>query len=276
MAGPISNLGSFRIGTPRLPNLPIIGGIFGSTWPWSITDVDHDYNIFGDFFPESMTINKSAEYGENTTLNRGKPILQYSSGKLTTISFNALLFARHFLDDLNERFYAMMALTERDDDLKRPPVCFFEAGPISMQCVVNSVGGVKVSEVRNDGTFRSIEFAVSLTEYIPFSIEGIQESRPGTPEQSTLYRKAKQGDTFESVAKDVYGDPLKGIHIRSVNTFKVGEELEAGEELKLLPATHSQIAKAVAPVSAQISGGASPIKKLFETRGGKAINYSYR
>jgi hypothetical protein len=273
---PFFNLGTTRLRTPSLPGIPILGGIFGSTWPWQIDNLDKPSSetIVGDFFPESLVWTVSTNYASATSLNRNRPITQWSHGNPDKITFNALLFARHFRDNLLERAGEILLLTERDRELNRPPVVLFNAGPLSMRGVVTKLGGIRVSEVRNDGSLRSIEFSITIQQYSPFSVEDIEQSTPGTPEPSTLFKLAKQGDTFEQMAKREYGDPMKGVHLRSTNTFEVGLELEVGEEVKLLPANNSQIKAVVAPVSSQISRGQeSEIQSLFDKRSGSRLSF---
>ena len=275
---PLGNIGALRVGaTPKLPNIPILGGIFSTVQPWVLTNLDNRQEVVqGDFFPENITLNKSANYAQTTSLNRARPITQYSGGNLTTITFDALLFARHFLDKLEDRVEILLNATERDDKLRRPPVWLFEGANIALECVILSVGGIRIAETRNNGSFRSVDFKISLQEYVPFNVEAIKESTPGTPEPSTFFKKVKQGDTFEKIAERQYDDPMKGVHLRSINTSAVGLGLDVGEELKILPATHSEIRAPVTPVSSQISRGEAPIKALFEKRGGKRLSYSFR
>jgi len=269
MPGPVGNLGTFRFGAPRLPNIPILGGLFGVTWPWSLQNIDTNATpIVGDYFPESMAYNPGApKYSKANSLNREKPVTQYAHGELDTIAFNALFMARHFLDNLEDRVNALIELTKRDDKLKRPPICLFEVGGIAMQCVVLSVGGIKISEVRNDGTLRSVEFGIVLQEFVPFDILALEQTNPTALEPSTLYKKAKQGDTYETMAKDEYGNALKGVQLRETNPT-LGSEIEPGQEVRLLPAENSNIRKAAAPVSVAISKGrdSSNIQTLFNSR----------
>lgn len=274
---PVGNLGAFRFGAPRLPNVPILGGLISVTWPWSLQNLDTLATpVFGDFFPESMIITPGApKYSKTSSLNREKPVIQYSGGDLDTITFNALLITRHFLDKLEERYVSLIELSQRDPDLKRPPICLFEAGVIFFECVVLSVGGIKISEVRNDGSLRSVEFTITLQEFVPFDILSLEQTSPTALEPSTLFRTAKQGDTYESMAQKEYGSALKGVQIRETNP-ELGDIIEPGNEVKLLPPENSNIRKAAAPVSIAVSKGSasSDVKALFDKRAQeKRISY---
>jgi len=264
---PVSNLGTFRFGTPKLPNIPIIGGLFSSTWPWTLQNVDtNETPIVGDFFPESMVYTPgAAAYSKSHSLNREKPVTQYSHNDLDTLVFNALIFARHFLDNIEERYAQLVLLTKRDPDLKRPPICLFEAGVIHFDCVVLSVGGIKFSEVRNDGSLRSVEFSIALQEYVPFDILALEQTSPTASEPSTLYKDAKQGDTYESVAQKEYDSALKGVQVRETNP-NLGTTIQTGDKIKLLPPEHSKIRAAAAPVSLALSRGGTQVKGLFDKR----------
>jgi len=250
--------------------IPILGGLRGKTWPWKLEDLDHKGTVIeGHFAPENLTLNAGSTFGETTGLNRLNPVIQFLHGNGRQFSFDALIFARDTTKKIEEALEGILKLTERAPDLKRPPVCRFSVGHVEALndlVVVSSVGGIRIAELRIDGSLRSFEARINLIRYVPFSVEEQPRTSAESPAPSTRYVKTLDNDMFEQVAQREYGDPLKGVIIKAENPG-VGDTLEAGETLKILPADHPTVRARVAPSSIALGNGKTQRKDLFTARG---------
>lgn len=185
---------------------------------WILMDLDRKEDIVGQFIPQSVSKSVSADIAVGKSVNRDYPILQWISGELEEISFQAKLWATDSTDlTVEERLARLETLVRRNSDLKRPPVCSFAWGSLAtlqMDCLVKSIGGVSYDEVRDDGSFRGATLSITLMRF-----EEVQwkVTDPSVPEKFTRIRRAKRGDTYESLAQDEYGNPLLGVLLRQLN-----------------------------------------------------------
>ena len=137
-------------------------------------------------------------------------------------------------------------MVRRDNALGRPPICQFDYGSeISMLCVVQSIGGIQYDDIQSNGLLRGATLQITLRKFVQAAIE---ENDAATLESSTLFRFAKQGDTFDSLGRRFYGNPLKGVNLRFIN-LTITPEPQAGDLVKVLEPSNSQITRKVVPRS---------------------------
>lgn len=194
---------------------------------WVLEDLDHEEPIVGQFIAQNLTKNLSGNLARANSYNSQFPIIQWVSGELESISFSAKLWAKDSEDfTVDERLERLEELVRRNDDLSRPPVCAFSLGDVpslSVDCLVRSLGGITYDEVRNDGTLRGVTLQITLERYREVEF---QATDPTVPETFTRIRRAKQGDLYEDIALDEYGEPEFGILLRQLNPRVPGMELE--------------------------------------------------
>jgi len=144
-------------------------------------------------------------------------------------------------------------LCQKDDALMRPPICQFTWGSeISAQVVVDSICGIKYGELRPDGTLRWFSCQLTLLKYYA----------PGTSSTGeTLYRFAKARDTYETIARDVYKNPILGVNLRRLAPSK--PDLTAGDIVKVPNQRKPYIRESVAPASVVFSQ-VDKVKRLHE------------
>lgn len=177
---------------------------------WRLYDIDHDVTVEGQFAPLGLTRDVGSNIGETNSLNRQDSIIQWLSGTGESITFDAMIYADNILYSILEQFQALENLTKRDPDLRRPPVCRFTYGrEVAMQCIVESIGGIRYGEARPGGKLRSVMFTISLRKYVPYSPTATAEST------ETIFKPAKQNDTYEIIALRAYGNAIKGVNLRN-------------------------------------------------------------
>ena len=185
---------------------------------WVLTDLDRNEDIVGQFIPQSMSKTVSGQIATASSVNSQYPILQWVAGELETITFSVKLWNTDSIDfSVDERLERLEDLVKRNFDLKRPPVCAFAWGDVpslSVDCLVKTLGGITYDEVRDDGTLRGVSLSIQLNRFDEIEFEITDSS---VPETFTRIRRAKKGDTYESIALDEYSDPILGVLLRQLN-----------------------------------------------------------
>lgn len=203
-----------------------IGASGYETKLWTLMDLDREEDVVGQFIPQSVQRTVAGGIATASSPNSQYPILQWVSGELETISFTAKLWATDSTDTtVDERLNRLEDLVKRNSDLKRPPICAFAWGNVPsllVNCIVKSLGGITYDEVRDDGSLRGATLQIELVRYEEVEFE---VTDPSTPERYTRVRRAKKGDTYESIALDEYGDPTLGILLRQLNPRVKGMDL---------------------------------------------------
>lgn len=210
---------------------------------WRLYDIDHDVTVEGQFAPLGLTRDVGSNIGETQSLNRQDTIIQWLSGTGESITFDAMLFADNILYSILEQMQALENLTKRDPDLRRPPVCRFTYGrEVAMQCIVESVGGIRYGEARPGGKLRSVMFTVSLRKYVPYSPTATEEPT------ETVFRPARQNETYEVIAERAYGNAIKGVNLRNYSP-SLDIILPVAESVAILEPTDDRIVVGAYPAS---------------------------
>jgi len=166
------------------------------------------------FQPTDFNMDIASAWASSTGMNRPMPILQYSHGEQQMYSFGMKLWADNHEQSIETMVDALRLSVVKDDNLRRPPRWQFIWGQfIDETVVVKSIGGVKVSELRNDGTLREVELAVSLLVYRSVDVALVAEDRP----TDTFFSVTKSGDIWEDLALREYDDPAFGDILRQSN-----------------------------------------------------------
>lgn len=201
-------------------------GLDQKLWTLSNMDKPNDKPIVGQFVPQSVTKTVAGDIAQASSVNRDFPILQWTRGELEVVTFAAKLWAKDVEDQtVEQRLVALENLVRRLSDLKRPPICLFtwgSVGTLHMECLVKSIGGVTYDEVRDDGTLRGVSLSITLQRYEEVTLVATD---PSKPETFTRIRRAKKGDTYESIALWEFADPELGILLRQLNPRRPGMSL---------------------------------------------------
>lgn len=200
--------------------------------------------ITGQFTPQQVSQNISANIAEAGGYSRTSPIIQWVGGQLRTITMNVRLFSEHKDDNTAEVKLRQLEqlVDEYHHNLKRPPVVAFFWGiaiPDGMPCIVETLGGVSYDEIRSDGSIRGVSLNITLKRFKEYLIQ--QQALP-TLEQTPAH-VVRHGETYEMIAYRRYGDPMLGVLLRQLNPrapmnaqFPTGvADLKPGERVKLFP-----------------------------------------
>lgn len=219
-----------------------IGGAGRNQKLWILTDLDRSRDVVGQFVPQNVTKAVAGELGEASSVNRDHPIQQWVRGQTEVVTFRARLWATDQEDvSLEDRLVRLENLVRRNSDLKRPPICEFSwggLGTLQMECLVQSLGGVRYDEVRPDGRLRGVSMSITLRRYERITLTATD---PSVPETFTRIRRARRGDTYESIALDEYADPELGIKLRQLNPRLPGmrlADLDPRDPVHVFPEEH--------------------------------------
>lgn len=247
---------------------------------WTLFDLDRGEEIVGQFVAQSVTKNVSASIARSSAYNAQFPILQWVAGELETVSFSAKLWAVDSVDfSVDERLERLEQLVKRQSDLKRPPVCAFSLGNVpslSIDCLVRSIGGITYDEVREDGTLRGVSLRIALERYEEF---GVEATDPSVPASMTRIRRARAGDSYESIALSEYADPELGVLLRQRNPRIPGmdySDLAAKDPVHIFPESFLRTLEIEPEFHAfktgdEFAAAEEAWREIFEARSGDAF-----
>lgn len=173
-------------------------------------------------------------YADIFTVNMEHPITQWIHGNQQKITFDSMFWAPDFDTGITLKWENMVYLTQRDPVLRRPPVCVFTCGTeIAETVFVENITNVKIGTMKPDGTLQSVHFTLTLRKFVPSTS---RPTDPSTPEPKSAIHQAKTGDTYESIARMAYNQPLYGEVLRREAGFH--PDLKEGDRVHVLPVTY--------------------------------------
>jgi hypothetical protein len=201
---------------------------------WMLTLVDNKYRVHdddlieirGDLPPEDLTeTGERGIYARIGIPGRNRPKIQWVRGQENEMTFTAA-----FVNDGTvvgterargnaQRMRNILKRAARSIyDLARPPLFHFTYGaqPLAL-CFVREVSGIKYSTVL-DKDLNSIMITVDVAlEMLDDDIEAFaldQTYESVTPDKESAAIKVSEGDTWETIAAERYGDPVYGVAAR--------------------------------------------------------------
>lgn len=231
--------------------------VFPTHRNWFLVNTDTGEEITGQFEAVGVTRNVKSNYSRKTALNRATPITQYLNGDADTLTFQGRIFRRDVLQGSGllgprpqDELQTLIAWTKRDPNLGRPPIVILGVGdgdPIygAFFSVIDSISDIFYDSPVSTGAFRGATFTVDLSQYSEdFSVE------PFAPPE-TRYARAKDGDYYELLAAEEYGQPLLGDIIRKRHPEK--QIVQSGDVVKL-PSLDAIRTIAIQPTSIALKG----------------------
>lgn len=226
--------------------LEVVGELFGLSdrKGWALVGQDSGFTteFKGQFISENMVESIGSNLGETNTVNADKPNFQWLHGEAEPFTFRSRLFASNSFSNIKQQIELLKSFAKRQPDLRRAPIFLFTAGTeIGFTCFVRGVR-IAYDELRSDGSLRGVivditlekiedtvteSASTSLASQIKFAA-GVVVAAAGIKQQlgrvidlpggsfHTIDRTviARQGYTFESIAKREYGDALLGDILR--------------------------------------------------------------
>jgi hypothetical protein len=246
----------------------VVGELFGfsSNKAWTLSGDDAkfaDLEFEGQYVPQNYREGGGdASMGEASTLNAEAPNIQFLGNEGELVTFNARFYATDSFKNIKQQIETLRSFKKRDPDLKRSPKFLFTYGTeIEFTCFVRKVD-YAYDELRSDGSIRGVvatiqlqkldqtlqgteAAATSLASQIKFAagiaagaagIFSQVKSRINIPGGSlhTLdrVREVRQGDTFERIAQQEYGNALLGDVLRRAQPDKA--DLQVGDTVILV------------------------------------------
>ena len=196
---------------------------------WSLTSLDTDLKIEGQFVPTDLSEDLSANYASQGTLGREVPLRQYQNGSGSNFRFTAKCWAHSQglpagpvgtginAESIEGLVDAIKSTVKINKDLGRPDIFTFQVGKAVelASCVVLSVGRIRYDRLRPlDGSLRGVTFSIELAEFVEYDL-----SITGSGAES-LVLPIRDGESFEHLGRRVYNDPKTGEALRRRNPDK--------------------------------------------------------
>lgn len=222
------------------------------------TDVDLRVGtrITGQFTAQDMNYDYGSVITESGGFSRANPIIQWVGSKLEVVTFQARVYSDTQTDfTARDKIELFKLLCKPHQPMNRPPVTRFFWGnmiPGGISCLVESLGGMRYDEIKETGDIRGATLNLTLKKWT----EPVVDRRFTSPTARTPTQEVKEGDTYELIAYQYYGDPLLGVPLRQLNPrFPMEKwaprgyaDLTSGELVKLLPRSDLE-AKRIKPES---------------------------
>jgi len=246
--------------------------------PWKLISLDDDFPFYfiGEFEPEGFQISKSSNISKTNIANSNHPIIQWISNNARTVTFEGFARAkfnwnipdvlsvnRLINEDINtdkeivsggdiDRFWDHInRIDEKLEKLGRNPHFQFNWGnKIFMDCIVES--NTITATLYEKGFLETIKFSVTLTSLrspydglTPRVETGMSDLPPVNHESLVHY--VKEGETYESIALDHYGDPIYGVLLRNRNIeHPIAQE---ASYIKIVDRDHPDMLEPIEPQS---------------------------
>lgn len=207
---------------------------------WKISTVESvrsysNITITGQFpvTEDGVTWELNSSVPDVGAMGHAHPIIQWVKNEIEEISLSIVLFSRHRDEDIMPRFKNLKKLRDRDNLLRRAPICRFTYGSIiSMLCQVRSLGGVKIERPTQNGRARRIDLSLTLVRYEPYKIKEVDSTKP--QKESLYHTVGRHEQSWEMLAVKTYGPEmaLYGDRLRKRNKSQAFSA-EIGTEVKI-------------------------------------------
>ena len=200
-----------------IPPLPSVGEgialaqqIVPSQRTWWLENLDTGERMRGQFEPTNVSKTVTAKWAQSTALNRENAILQFLQGANDTVQFSGMFFKQSIAHPSPEKMMDKLISWARiEPTVRRPPVVRYWMGDghLSIDAVITGITNIVYGRPDRLGMLRQVSFTVELLKFQPFSLDD-------TGATDTRYARAKQGEYYELLAFQEYGNPMIGDVIR--------------------------------------------------------------
>ncbi len=197
---------------------------------WSISRVDIDVDaltkvvselglgpypaisVSGRFPPQNEMHGVSADWNTKPIAGR-KPHASYSSDQFETFSCSLRFYAESIDQEIEPDINQIRAWATKDPELGRPPIVMFQCGDYTFTGAITGFN-LRIGERWWTKQLRDASLDLTFEERIWPPLDDVMTRDPSKPPHLSRYVIVKQGDTYESIAKAEYGDPMLGVFLR--------------------------------------------------------------
>jgi LysM repeat protein len=192
------------------------------------------------FNPSQYVLNRTNNIVEVPVPGLGTPIIQYMSGKASTLKFD-LFFDSYEAwpeagieagSDISKVTNKVYDLLKVDGTKHVPPVVEFGWASFKFKCVLDSIDGT-FTMFKADGTPLRATLKVTLREIVDVDVTVRDASNESTDRVKTW--TVKRGDTLSGIASAEYNDPGQWRPIAEANGIDDPLSIQPGDVL-VLPA----------------------------------------
>lgn len=180
---------------------------------WSLLNNKTNEMIKGQFPAEDVTRNIGANWTEIQALNRQNSFLQFLNGKTDTLTVASRYYKKDLLDDSPvDKIEKLAEWTRMSRDQRRPPLLTFFLGDglgLQVDVILDSLSNIKYSQPNALGGIREVSFTMNFLRWSRSQM--IADQLEVT---DTRYHHAREGDYYEFLAFQEYGDPMIGVVLR--------------------------------------------------------------
>lgn len=195
---------------------------------WKLVSDEINTTVEGQFAVEEMNLGSyNSTFADISTTNQFHPVTQWIKGELQNITFEAMFWENDTgdpltsdllpFDSIKERYKGLQELSTYNDKLKRQPICMFTYGKsVELKCFAN-ISNIRTGYLTPKGAFRHIKFTLTLRRFV----ESVHKATdPTALESNTFYHKVNTEDSYETIARKHYNQPLYGEIIRRFQGHK--------------------------------------------------------
>ena len=264
---PAVNFGLFALETPPPSELQVKLQVrpkkAGAIWAIvtdeeALTELE---SVEGQFPTEESNESIRTDWVDLKLPKREHPVSHWMSGSSDTFSFVGVMHARHAGEDISDRYEALKQFIRVHPKLGRPPRVIYVCGEFWFRGAIVEING-EYDRQWTDGRLKHVRFTVHMR-----SIGETDEQSPidsTKPPHLSRYRIVKDGDDYEQIAKDEYGDPRLGVFLRQDHDFAFPEP----GEIVFLPDREHFVRRLFAPDS-YLLGAHDPVVTALQTLANK-------
>lgn len=222
---------------------------------WDLWSEEIDVRVLGAFEARVVDIDYGVQLNEGTSamLLRGYAVPAGHRPKSVSVGFE--FRARDYTDDIRPVIADLERLHAVDPALYRPPIVRLRWGSIEIE------GFLRLQLRYVDGAYqmpphypRAVVGTITVVEIEPRVLEKTSDPAP-----ETRYRRVGPGETFESVAMTMLGDPMLGVLLRRINVHVTTTGLSDGDIVKVLDPDHPKMLQSTGPASPALVGYVRPL-----------------
>lgn len=182
------------------------------------------------FNPTELTVTTNMNYPEIAVPGLRNPLLQFLRGESKTLEAELFLDRSNSGESLEDDLENLRRYVTIQDELHAPPICLFAWGDTTFTGVMVEFQE-KFSMFDTEGKILRARVKVKMKAYEPANLQ-YTEINPQSPDR-TKTRVTRQGDRYDLIASEEYGDPGLWTVLAEANGDDRPRLLEPGTTLQI-------------------------------------------